>query len=247
MAAANLTNDAFLDGRVHVLQPAEGFRSGLDAVILAAAVPARERQLVCDLGAGAGAASLCLAQRVSGLLMTTVEIDPALVKLTEENFRQNQMQATLDAIEADILERPRRIARQYFHHVFSNPPFYDAAKGTIAPSGRKAMAKSIDTDSLEIWLRFARAIVRPKGTVTIILPPAQIATALQTLTRSGLGATITPLWPRLSEPAKRLILCVQVNSNAPLKMNPGMVLLDEGGRPTRAAEEILREGKALTT
>ena len=49
-----------------VSQPAQGFRSGLDAVMLAAAVPAREDSDVLEIGRGAGAASLCLAARVPG-------------------------------------------------------------------------------------------------------------------------------------------------------------------------------------
>jgi tRNA1(Val) A37 N6-methylase TrmN6 len=247
MAAGNLTNDAFLNGRIHVLQPARGFRSGLDAVMLASAVPARERQNVCELGAGVGVASLCLAHRVAELQTTVVEIDPELLELAVRNFRQNKLSGKLEAVAADILKRPKLIPRQHFHHIFSNPPFHDAQKGTVAPGLQKATAKSISTDALEAWLRFARAIVRPKGTVTVILPPAQLPSALQTLTRAGLGASITPLWPKALEPAKRVILCVQVNSNAPLRLNPGIILHDERGRPTGAAEEILREGKPLTT
>ena len=38
-----ITDDGFLDGRLKVLQPAKGYRAGLDAVLLAAAVPERSR------------------------------------------------------------------------------------------------------------------------------------------------------------------------------------------------------------
>ena len=52
------TDDAFLGGRVQVLQPRKGFRAGLDAVMLAAAVPARAGDRVCELGAGVGTAGV---------------------------------------------------------------------------------------------------------------------------------------------------------------------------------------------
>ena len=51
--------ETFLDGRVKVSQSQDGFRSGLDAVMLAAAVPAAAGQTALELGAGSGAASLC--------------------------------------------------------------------------------------------------------------------------------------------------------------------------------------------
>jgi tRNA1(Val) A37 N6-methylase TrmN6 len=62
--------ETFLDGKVRVEQSATGFRSGLDAVMLAAAVPARPGQAALELGAGAGTASLCLAARVPHVTIT---------------------------------------------------------------------------------------------------------------------------------------------------------------------------------
>jgi len=49
--------ETFLDGRVRIAQPESGFRSGLDAVMLAAAVPAQAGQTALELGAGTGTAT----------------------------------------------------------------------------------------------------------------------------------------------------------------------------------------------
>ena len=71
-----------------VAQPETGFRSGLDAVMLAAAVPARAGQTALELGAGAGTASLCLAARVPGVTITGVEIDQRLAALAQRQCRR---------------------------------------------------------------------------------------------------------------------------------------------------------------
>jgi len=247
MAAANLTDDAFLGGRINLLQPRTGFRSGLDAVMLAASILARPRQLVCDVGAGAGAALACLAARVPDLQLAAVEIDPDLAALATLNHARNGLTGTLIVHEADVLQRPRSVPRQAFHHVMSNPPFHDTARGTLAPERTKARAKALDGEGLAIWLRFCRALVRPKGSVTVILPPAQLAMAIQALTHDGLGAAIIPLWPKAAMPAKRVILRVLMNSSAPLLLQPGIVLHAEDGSPSPIAGQILRAGGALTT
>ena len=44
--------ETFLGGRVRIEQPESGFRSGLDAVMLAAAVPAQPGDTALELGAG---------------------------------------------------------------------------------------------------------------------------------------------------------------------------------------------------
>ena len=74
-------SETFLDGRVKVAQSDGGFRSGLDAVMLAAAVPAVSGQTALELGSGCGAASLCLAARIPGLALTGVERDESLAAL----------------------------------------------------------------------------------------------------------------------------------------------------------------------
>jgi tRNA1(Val) A37 N6-methylase TrmN6 len=247
MAAANLTDDAFLGGRLNLLQPKTGFRSGLDAVMLAASIQAKPRQHVCDVGAGAGAALMCLAARVPDLEASAVEIDPVLADLASQNHVRNGLTGSLIVHEADVLMRPRSVPRQAFHHVMSNPPFHDAARGTPAPERAKARAKALDGDGLLAWLRFCRALVRPKGTVTVILPPAQLPAAMTALTRDGLGAVVIPLWPKAGVPAKRVILRVLMNSSAPLQLQPGLVLHEDDGRATSIAEQILRGGGALTT
>lgn len=249
-AAASLgpvTDDAFLGGHLQILQPLKGFRSGLDAVMLAAAVPAKERQRICDLGAAVGTAGFCVAARVSNLHLTAVEIDPELAALADANFLRNDLKGTFEVIVADVLTRPRNVPRQSFHHVLTNPPFYDSAKGTVAPEQAKARAKSFSESQLATWLKFARALVKPKGTLTVILPPAQLSLALATLTATGQGAEIIPLWPKACEPAKRVIVRVQMNSKAALRLYPGLILHGGFGTPSIAADAILRSGKALTT
>src|SRR5215831_14784539 len=76
-----LTDDAALGGRLRLRQPARGHRFGHDAILLAAATPAAAGEVAIDLGAGVGAAGLALAQRVAGLAVRLVEIDPALAAL----------------------------------------------------------------------------------------------------------------------------------------------------------------------
>ena len=74
---AVLTDDAFLGGELHILQPKSGYRAGLDAVMLAAAVPGG-CACVLDVGAGVGAAGLCLARRDPKVRLTLLEKEPAL-------------------------------------------------------------------------------------------------------------------------------------------------------------------------
>jgi tRNA1(Val) A37 N6-methylase TrmN6 len=242
-----VSDDAFLGGRVRLWQPVDGFRAGLDSVMLAASVDASPRQRVCDLGLGAGTASLCLAARIAGLHVTGVEIDRDLAEIAQANAARNAHAASFDVVVADVLKRPRALERQSFHHVITNPPFHNADRGTRAPAPGKARATSAGPRELIAWLSFARALARPKGFVTAIIPPEQLALALQALSPDGQGVEIIPFWPKPGTPAKRLIVRTRTNSKTPLRLSPGLVLHDAGGAVSAAADAVLRRGEALST
>ena len=98
----NLTCDAFLGGRVLVRQPETGFRSGLDAVFLAAACSAADGDRVLEAGCGAGAAALCLLARVPGAHVTGVEIDPGLAALARANAEDNGVSSRFEIVAANV-------------------------------------------------------------------------------------------------------------------------------------------------
>jgi len=129
MGVTETTEDAFLSGRVRARQLARGFRSGLDAVMLAAAMPAKPGDRALELGSGAGVASLCLAARVSDCTIVGVEIDADLVSLANENALANDLADRVRFVQANTLRLPPEL-RTAFDHVLCNPPFHEIGRAS---------------------------------------------------------------------------------------------------------------------
>lgn len=230
-------SETFLDGRVKVTQPETGFRSGLDAVMLAAAVPALAGQAALELGAGSGAASLCLAARVSGVTITGIERDEGLAALARDNAAANG--AGCRFVAADIFALPQDLKRD-FDQVFANPPFH--GEGQVSPDPVRAAAL-MDDGRLSDWLKLGLQRTVSGGFFTTILRADRLNQALAALPERGLCAF--PLWPRQGEAPKRMIVQVRKGSNAPFALLPGLVLHQDDGAWTAAAEAVLRRGSAL--
>jgi tRNA1(Val) A37 N6-methylase TrmN6 len=229
--------DAFLDGRVKARQPDSGFRSGTDAVLLAAAVPAKAGEAVLELGAGAGTASLCLAARVPGLFLTGVEIAPELVRLAQQNAAASALEADFTA--ADIFALPSSLKRD-FDQVLANPPFH--GEGAAPPDAARARAL-MDDGRLPQWLSIGLQRTVSGGFFTAILRTDRLAEALAALPARGVN--ILPLWPRAGMAARRVVLLARKGSRAPVGLLPGLALHDAEGRYTPEAEAILRDGASL--
>src|SRR5215212_1794711 len=90
---AECTEDAFLGGQLRLRQLKSGHRAGHDAMLLAAATPARRGDRVVDFGAGVGAAGLAVARRVAGIELALVEMDEELAGLARANAAANDIAA----------------------------------------------------------------------------------------------------------------------------------------------------------
>lgn len=246
--AAGTSEDRLLGGRVRLCQPRGGFRAAIDPVLLAAAVPARPGEHVLEAGTGTGAAALCLLARVTEVRVTAIERDPALADLAAANAALNGAADRLTVIAGDVTARG--IAREAAAlgacaHAMANPPFHRAGTPSPVAARRQAGHESPEAELADWVAAMARRLV-PRGTLTLILPPARLPDALAACAAAAIGSvTFVPLWPRAGEPAKRVIVQGIRGGRAPCRLTAGLVLHRGDGRYTEAAERILREGAAL--
>ena len=238
-----VSDDAFLDGRLRVLQPEEGFRSGSDAVLLAAAVPVKAGEAVLELGCGAGAAALCLLRRVEGVSASGLETQPALAALARENAARNGLE--LEVVEGDVGAPPASLRRRSFDHVLMNPPFYERGRVSPAPEAGRRQGRLEGAGGLAPWLACALRRARPGGTITVIHRADRLPALLDGLGAQAGRIVVFPLWPARGEPAGRIVVRAVKSARTPLTLAAGLVLHESDGRYTPEAEAVLRDGAAL--
>lgn len=110
------------------------------------------------------------------------------------------------------------------------------------PSGRPPTPRALD---LAAWLAACLGMLRPGGWLTLIHRADRVAEVLAALLGRVGDLILFPLWPAVGRPAKRILVQGRKGSHGPLRLAPGLVLHDQGGGFTRAAEDVLRHGCAL--
>jgi tRNA1(Val) A37 N6-methylase TrmN6 len=248
--ADDITQDAVLGGRLQLRQLSQGHRVGHDAILLAAACPARAGERTADLGAGVGAAGLALARRVEGCHVTLVEMDARLVTLAQENAVLNGLSARVDVVSADVASDARALAGAGLHprsfmRVLMNPPFNDPARQRASPDRRRRLAHVGARGTLLAWVQAAAQLLRPAGTLSLIWRADRLEEVLHALHELFGATALLPIHPKPEQPAIRLLVRATRGSHAPLQLLPGFVLADETGRASAAAEAVLRQGAEL--
>ncbi len=247
---SSLTDDAFLGGRIKILQPEKGYRAGIDAVFLAASIPMEPGQTALEAGCGVGVVSLCVAARVANVHITGVEIVSRYSIVAEQNIKRNGFAENLQIITGDVKEATRKDLTQWppaesFNHVFANPPFFDEDKIRKSPISMRDSARSFGPNDLEAWIKVMSALTAPKGTITVVHRAESLGRLLAAFSAAKVGAVhVAPLYAREGYPASRVIVQGIKGSKAPMQVLHGLVLHGQTNAFTPAAASILRDGAA---
>lgn len=240
--AETLTNDAFLGGKVTVLQPKQGVRSGSDAVFLAAATAAQPGDRVLDVGCGAGAAGLCLKARVAGVDLHGLEVQREYAELADRNG--------VGAVWCeDLFAPPSALSNTPFDWVMTNPPFY-RQNNSASPKVDRSMARRAG-QPLADWIEACLRRLKPGGGFAMVHQAEALPEALSALRQAG-DIAVLPLQSRIGRSAKRVVLTARKGTRGPFRLAAPLILHDGERHQTdqedysAAAKAILRDGAPLT-
>lgn len=241
------TQDRFLNGRVTLDQPADGYRAGLDAVLLAASLPANADEDLIEFGCGAGAALICAASRLDTGRFRGIEADPGMADLARANVAQNGLANRVEITTASILSlaEGQSSGSGTAHQVFFNPPFFDDERALRAPKPGKQRAWLSGDAPLADWIAAASCVLRGRGHLTLIHRADKLADILAALSPRFGSVVVKPIHPRAGLDAKRVIVSARLGGRAPLRLLSPLILHGDGPEMhTPEADAILR-GEAV--
>ena len=236
----DVTENALLNGRVRLRQPARGYRAGMDAALLAAACPALPGQRVMEAGCGAGAVLMQIAARRPGAVLAGLERDGAMAGLAADNAGLNGWGDRIDVRQGDVAAGFRALGLEPFDWAVSNPPFFDDPGALRAPAPGKRGAWMAD-DGLQAWTGFLLRAVKEGGRIVMIHRADRLADILALLGDKAGSFAVRPVHPYADEPARRVLVHAIKTGRAPLRLLPPLILHDrDGGKHSAEAEAILR-------
>lgn len=242
------TIDSFHRGGFWLAQPAKGgHRAGMDAMVLAAAVPSSFGGRLADFGAGAGAAALAVLSRcpdASAVLVERAAEMTIFADATLAHPANAHIASRASVLRADVsLEASARkavgLADNSFDYVIMNPPF-NMGEDRATPDELRRQAHVMQDGLFESWVRNAAAVLKPGGGLAIIARPQSLQAILAALSRRFGNAELLALHPRADETAIRIVVRAVHGARGKLSIRPPLVLHgDDGHTFTRRADAVI--------
>lgn len=240
------TNDYLLNLKVKIFQPVNGYRASTDAVLLSSLVDKLGPQdSVLDVGSGTGAVSLCLAHRFQQQApqINGIEIQPELAQLSNFSSQENGFSSFLKYVNADINSAGLPFSNGSFSHVITNPPY--AFADMPSPNPSKAKAHNLRPTDLTGWIRFCLKMLKPFGHFFMVNRAEALTETLSALNGRAGKMLVIPIYSKKGQNAKRILICAQKDSKAPLAISPGIIVHEADGTYSPEAHKILRDGLSI--
>lgn len=221
-----LTKDAISGGELFLYQTSDGYRFGLDAVLLATDLPdISGKHTIVDLGAGNGAVGLMVAARNENANVIFVERQPSLFDLIEKNIALNFLQDQADARLLDIRDHRKNLPPQSAELVLCNPPYYKPGQGKRNNSPEKAAAHHELHGTLKDFIQVGQYVAKPKGKMKLVLPPFRLPELIAIINPTDFGLrSLRFIHSRESEDAYLMEVWLQRGTVSNCKVVPALIL-----------------------
>lgn len=230
-----------LGGRVRLRQPAKGFRSGSDAVLLAAAAHPPAGGRVLELGCGTGLPLLALAARRADVDVTGLELQPGIAAMAAHNIAANGLTGRGRVTCGDVRCPPFRAAA--FDMVIANPPYFDPAKSRRSTDAARDLARAETGAGLADWIDAAFGMLAPDGHAVFVLRRERLGDVRRAVAgRAGLD--VLPLASVPGKPVKRVLLRL-VPGTAGGVEQPALEMHTADGGESALAAAIFRQARPI--
>jgi tRNA1Val (adenine37-N6)-methyltransferase len=232
--AANERIDDMGFGGLSLIQDENGFRYGIDAVLLAtfAAGAVRAPERICDLGTGNGAVAMILLSKYQKAQVVGVEIQKEPAALAERSAALNGFADRCTILRADVreLSSEEAVARESFDLVVTNPPYVRDGGPMVSENRGIAMARHEIAGGLESFLDAAAWLLSDRGTLCMVHRPSRLVDILsQARARRLEPKEILPVAPRAGKDPNLVLVRFVKNGGAEMQLHAPLYVYEGDG------------------
>ncbi len=238
-------------GNLKLYQDSDGFKFGVDAVLLAdfASKFCPEAEHIVDLGTGNGVISFILSHKNKQCSITGIDVQEKAVRLADMSCRENGLEERICFIREDVLNI--RDTCPYLEKsadlVVSNPPYFTRGAGLINSNSGKYTARHETTAALNDFVEVAAWTLRDKGHLCMVHRPNRLVDILTSFRNNGIEPKdIRFVTPRKGEIPNIVLLHGVMGGGKELKFMKELAVYGEDGKYSAEILEMYEKDTGKT-
>ncbi|MGL4992134.1 MAG: tRNA1(Val) (adenine(37)-N6)-methyltransferase [Sarcina sp.] len=231
-------DDLQIDG-IHLIQKDDGFRFGVDAVLLANFANVKTKHIVVDLCTGTGIIPFIIKGKKKPKKVIGVEIQDEFVEMANRSKKINGFSDDIEFIEGDLKDEQliKKLPRADVLTV--NPPYKLANAGIVNENDKLSIARHEIKCTLEDVIATSRKILNDNGRMFIVHRPERLADIFTLMRKYKIEPKrVQMIHPNTKKAANIVLVEGQRDGGAFLKWEPPLYVYDENGNYSKEINEI---------
>ncbi len=158
----------------HIIQRADRFCFGMDAVLLSGFARVKRAERVLDLGTGTGIIPILLEAKTDGGHFTGLELQPESADMARRSVRYNGLEQKIDIITGDIKDASTLFGASSFDVITTNPPYMIGQHGLQNADDAKTIARHEVCCTLEDVIAQSAKLLKPNGRFYMVHRPFRL-------------------------------------------------------------------------
>lgn len=227
-----------LQNGYYIIQRNDGFKFGVDAVLLADFAKCRAKKAM-DLCTGTGIVPILLAAKTKIEHIDALEIQPEFVEMASRSVVYNNLQERIFIHEGDLKNAAKQFGKSCYDLVTVNPPYMKAGSGEVNAGDSKTIARHEVMCSLEDVIKAASDLLQPQGKFFMVHRPSRLVDIFCCMRQYKLEPKkIRFVAPKPGKEPNMVLIYGLKFGNAELHTMPTLYVYDNTGNYSKEIDEI---------
>ena len=222
-----------------IFQKTDGFKFGIDAVLLSDFAKDAPSKRTVDLCTGTGIIPLLLSAKTKTPYICGVEIQKDIADMAKRSVIYNKLGKRVEIIEADLKTFPQKYGKGSFDKVVCNPPYMKALTAVINQADTKTISRHEVMCTLDDVIKAAADLLLPKGRLFMVHRPQRLADVLCSMRKFHIEPKrLRMVAPSPSKAPNLMLVEGMYFGGEELRMLPELYIYNEDGSYSEEIDRI---------
>ena len=224
---------------LNLIQKKDGFKFGIDAVLLSDFANVKTKHRVMDLCTGTGIVPFLIYGKYNPQSVYGLEIQEDMIEMAKRSVKLNSLEEKLIFINDDLKNIELLKTIEKFDVVTVNPPYKLNSSGILNPNDKLAIARHEVLCNLEDVISAARILLKDNGRLFMVHRPERLADIFMLMRKYKIEPKrVKMIHPKIGKAPNIVLVEGQRDGGAYLKWEPPLYVYDENGKYTKEIDSI---------
>ena len=224
---------------LNLIQKKDGFKFGIDAVLLSDFACIKNKHRVIDLCTGTGIIPFLIYGKYEPQSVYGLEIQEDMVDMAKRSVKLNSLEEKVFFLNEDLKNIEFLKKLEKFDVVTVNPPYKLNNAGIINPNDKLAIARHEILCNLEDVISASRVLLKDNGRLFMIHRPERLADIFTLMRKYKIEPKrVKMIHPKIGKAPNIVLVEGQRDGGAYLKWEAPLYVYDDNGKYTKEIDSI---------